>query len=350
MTDASRPRICVFSERLAPPFDEGIKNVALEVIRELFLDYTLLSLTTFGEDVPEYGIRNLRAGKSLLSAALGRAIRTFSPDMIVYIPTASHTLASFLRARVLGWYAPGARVHMIALQPRSLGRAGRLLIPRLCPHRVWVQSDRSAALLRSLGCRVGMFPGGVDGGRFRPVSSQARVRMRARYDLPEDAFVVLHVGHINANRNVELLSRVQELHGCQAVLVGSTSTPQDVTLTDRMRERGVRVITHFLAHVEELYQLSDCYFFPVLSSTGCIEAPLSILEAMACDLPVVTTRYGGIPQQFPLGDGLLYGDDAEGLLHQVEVAKSMRKAGTRAMVEPFTWRAVLRSTILREDV
>lgn len=225
MTDLSRPRICVFSERLAPPFDEGIKNVALAVIRELSRDHSLLSLTTFGEDVPESGIRNLRAGKSLISTALRRAIRTFSPEIIVYIPTASHTLASFLRARVLGWYAPRARVHMIALQPRSLGRTGRLLIPRLCPHQAWVQSDRSAALLRSLGCRVGMFPGGVDGARFRPVSSQARVSLRAHYDLPEDAFVVLHVGHINANRNVELLSRVQELSGCQAVLAGSTSTP-----------------------------------------------------------------------------------------------------------------------------
>ena len=349
MTDLSRPRICVFSERLAPPFDEGIKNVALAVIRELSRDHILLPLTTFGEDVPEYGIRNLQAGKSLISASLGGAIRMFSPDIIVYIPTASHTLASFLRARVLGWYAPGARVHMIALQPRSLTWSGRRLIPRLCPYRVWVQSDRSVALLRSLGCRVGRFLGGVDGVRFQPVSSRARASLRARYDLPENAFVVLHVGHINANRNVELLSSVQKLSGCQAVLAGSTSTPQDVTLIDRMREHGVRVITRFLAHVEEIYQLSDCYFFPVISSTGCIEAPLSILEAMACDLTIVTTRYGGIPQQFPGGDGLLYGDDAEDLLRQVEVAKSLRKAGTRAMVEPFTWRAVLRSTILRED-
>ena len=161
-------RVCVLSERLAPPFDEGIKNVALSIIRELSRDHSLLALTAFGQDVPEYGIRNLRAGKSLISVALGRAIRAFGPDIIAYIPTASHTLASFLRTRVLGWYAPGARVHMIALQPRSLGWGGRFLVPRLRPHRVWVQSDRSAALLRSAGCQVGMFPGGVDSERFRP--------------------------------------------------------------------------------------------------------------------------------------------------------------------------------------
>ena len=349
MSDTSRPRICVFSERLAPPFDEGIKNLALAVIRELSRDHSLLALTTFGEDVPEHGIRNVRAGKSLISVELGRAIRRFGPDIICYIPTASHTLASFLRARVLGWYAGGARVHLVALQPRLLGRAGRSLIPWLCPQRVWVQSDRSAGLLRSVGCRVGILPGGVDTGHFHPVSPETKASLRDRYGLPVDSFILLHVGHINANRNVELLSRVHGLRGCQAVLVGSTSTPQDGALVDRMRERGVVVVTSFVDHVEEFYQLSDCYFFPVVSSTGCIEMPLSILEAMACDLPVVTTRYGGVTQQFPGGDGFLYGDDAEALLEQVEVARSTREPGTRRMVEPFTWRAVLQRTLLCED-
>jgi len=305
-----RLRICVFSERLSPPFDEGIKNLALAVIRELSHRHSVLALTAFGQDVPEYGIRNIRVGKSLIGRELRSAIRAFDPGIICYIPTASHTLASFLRARVLGCYARGARVHMIALQPRPLGSVARALVPRLCPHRLWVQSDRSAELLRSLGCRVGMLPGAVDTGRFRPVSEATGASLRARHGVPEDRFVVLHAGHINANRNVELLSRIQALKGCQAVLVGSTSTPQDAGLAQRLRESGVLVITGFQEHIEEWYQLADCYFFPVLSATGSIEVPLSVLEAMACDLPVVTTRYGGLARQFPEGEGLLYGDDA----------------------------------------
>ena len=56
-----------------------------------------------------------------------------------------------------------------------------------------------------------------------------------------------------------------------------------------------------------------------------------------------------LPQQFPGGDGLLYGDDTEALLRYVEVAKRIRNPGTRAMVATFTWRAVLQSTILCED-
>jgi len=345
----SRLRICVFSERLAPPFDEGIKNLATAVICELSRRHTVLSLTAFGEDVPEYGIRNVRAGKSLIDRDLAKSIRGFDPHIICYIPTASHTLASFLRARVLGCYARGSRVHMVALQPRRLGRVERMLIRRLCPHRVWVQSDRSAELLRSIGCRVGMLPGGVDTERFRPVPASTKAGLRARHGLSEDEFIVLHAGHINANRNVEVLSNVQHLAGCRAVLLGSTSTPQDAGLVERLRGSGVLVITEYLERVEEWYQLADCYLFPVLSATGSIEVPLSVLEAMACNLPVVTTRYGGLVGQFSGAVGLLYGDDGDALIDQVTAAMTVDDAGTRALVEPFTWETILSNTILAED-
>jgi len=348
--DRSRPRICLFSERIARPFDEGFKNVALAIIRELSKRADLLALTAFGQDVPEYGIVNLRANRGLLSVELGGAIRDFSPELLCYIPTASYTLPSFLRARVLEWYARGARVDMIALQPRTLGLMARALVPLVRPDYVWVQSPGSRAELEALGCRVGILPSGVDTERFRPVRPAVKARLRAEHGISGEEFVVLHVGHINPNRNVETLGRVQELPGCQAVLAGSTSTPQDAELVSRLRDKGVRVYTGYLEHVEELYQMADCYFFPVASPTGCIEMPLSILEAMASDLPVVTTRYGGVPSAFSEAGGLLYGEDAEELLVQVKAARHLAGPGARHDVEPFTWGAILERTLLREGL
>ena len=127
---------------MAPPFDEGIKNLALAVIRELSQDHEVLALTCLGQDMPEHGIRNVRAGRSLISAELARVVRGFDPDIVCYIPTASYTLASFLRAKVLSYYARRACVHMVALQPRPLGRLERFLISRLCPCRLWVHRFR----------------------------------------------------------------------------------------------------------------------------------------------------------------------------------------------------------------
>jgi glycosyltransferase involved in cell wall biosynthesis len=347
---AVRRRAIVFSELLAPPFDEGFKNLALAMIREMGRDREVLGLTNFGADVPEYGIRKVTAGKHLFSTDLRSAVRDFAPDDIYYIPTASHTLSSFMRARVLKWYASRARVHLVVLQPRPLNGLARFLIPHLSPDKIWAQSRRSVSLLRTLDQDVGVMPGGVDTERFRPVDAAVKSSLRREFDLAEDAFIVLHVGHIKAKRNVELLCRVQkEIPGVQVVLVGSTSTEQDGELARRITGRGVRIITDYLPHIQQMYQLADCYLFPVLADTGSIEIPLSMLESLACDVPVVTTRYGGMEQQFPDSETLRYADDADGLIRAVAAVREQSPTGMRMQVEPFGWRAVLEKSILADD-
>ncbi|MFH1845471.1 MAG: glycosyltransferase [bacterium] len=346
MGNASQLRAVVFSELLAPPFDEGFKNLALALIRELGRERQVVGLTSFGADIPEYGIRKVKAGKSLLSSELRRVVRSFAPDDIYYIPTASYTLASFLRAQVLRLYGRNTRVHLIVLQPRHLGPFARALIPHLAPYRVWAQSPNTVSLLTALGQKVGTMPSGVDADRFRPVSSKEKRGLRVEFELTPDAFVVLHVGHIKEKRNVELLARVQELPGCQAVLVGSTSTRQDEALGRRLVAAGVKIIRDYVPRIEQLYQLADCYLFPVLAETGSIEIPLSMLESMACGVPVVTTPYGGMEQQFPASEALRYGNDAAELVLGVQAVQKSRPTGMRELVEPFTWTAVFKRTIL----
>ena len=158
MVVMNQHRICVLSERLARPFDEGFKNLSLSLIREFSREHKVLGLTTLGEDLPELGVRRVRASKSLLSIALWRCISAFRPRTIYYVPTASYTLFSFMRARVLASYGRGADVEMIALQPRNLGRLSRAIIPRFCPDFLWVQSPQSMGMLDELGCPAGLLP------------------------------------------------------------------------------------------------------------------------------------------------------------------------------------------------
>lgn len=330
-------RICVFSERMAPPFDEGIKNYALRLARSLMGQHEIVLLTTMGRGVPEHGLENRGGNRLLLSPSLARRLFVFRPELILYIPTACATLFSFLRARLLKMYGRGAPVVLLAMQPRRYGRLARLLMPHLKPDLILVQSERTRLSLGFLNTEIGFFPPGIDMERFQPADAARRLALRRTYGLRPEDYVLLHVGHLNPGRNVQLLKAMQAVPGNQVVVVGSTSTPQDGALVHELREAGVRVIPEYLPNIAEMYQLADCYLFPVIAETACVDVPLSVLEAMACDLAVITTPYGGLPLLFAAGEGFRYVKSIDEMVTMVEECKRLRCPGTRQMVQEYAW-------------
>jgi len=57
--------------------------------------------------------------KTFSSYCLFREIKNFNPVVVLYIPSPSATLFSFMRTKVLKLYTRKAKVVMIALQPRE---------------------------------------------------------------------------------------------------------------------------------------------------------------------------------------------------------------------------------------
>ena len=334
-------RLLYFSEALVPPFDEGIKKAALSLLRELRKSHEVLALTSRGPGIPEDGVRRIHANRLLASRGLGNEVRAFQPEQALYFPTACATLFSFVRARMLALYA-GVPAAMIAFQPRRYGRKARLLIPLLRSGPIWAQGRATAEPLRDLGCDVRMLPPAVDSQQFIPVDIAARTALRGKYSIAEDAYVVLHVGHLLPNRNVPLLASLQAGTDAQVVAVGSTAFGADESLVRTLRDAGVLVMDRYLPHVEEMYQLADCYVFPVRSAMGSIEIPLSVLEAMACNLPVVSTRFGELPALFPEGDGIRYFETEAEMIARVQETRRGGPVRTRERVQPYTWAAAAR--------
>lgn len=344
-------RIVVFAERLRPPFDEGFKNTTIALVRALRNTGEVTALTTLGDDIPGEGVRNIAANRLLLSRELRQALKKADPEVVIYVPTASATPAAMLRTRVLQAYAPRAHVAMLALQPRAYSALARSVVCALRPRLILVQSLAMAETLSGMGCRVQQVRSGVDHDRFTPVSPGERERLRRELRLPAEAFIVLHAGHINEGRNIGLLAGVQRA-GCQAVLLGSTSTEQDERLAHELEKDGVLVLRRFVNRVERYYQAADCYLFPVSSDTGAIAVPLSVLEAMSCNLPVVTTPYGDLPNLFAPGAGLAFAGNNAELLAAVLDVRRHPGADTRSRVLSHTWPAVAQDileAILRES-
>jgi glycosyltransferase involved in cell wall biosynthesis len=180
--------------------------------------------------------------------------------------------------------------------------------------------------------------------RFTPVSEFHKERLRRCHDVPLDAFVVLHVGHINASRGIHLLEEIQGQGDVQVVLVGSTSTPHDVELSQQLERAGIIVRREYIEDIQEIYQLSDCYLFQVSSEQAAIELPLSVLEAMACNLPIITTRYGALGDLFPEGDGLVFAQTPEEVLTALcALKRDHLHPQTRRLVQAFSWENVIKT-------
>ncbi len=332
-------RVVCFSERLRAPYDEGIKSFAAHLIRALAAEHDVLAFTTDGADDAEYGIKDVDANRLLLSAPLGGRMRRFRPQATVYVPTACGTVFSFLRARTLRWYSGGAPTALITLQPRPYTAVGKRLVGRLAPDWVLAQSTRTADLLSALGCRTAVLPPAVDAQRFRPASTAEKEALRQKYQVPATATVATHVGHLKQKRNLSQFVELQAVEGYHTVVVGSSSTDQDVTLKQELRRTGATVIDKYVANIDDIYRLSDVYLFLAEGDTAAIELPLSILEAMACNLPIICTPFGGLTDHFRQGEGLFYWDGDTAIRDIAERAVSTPCA-TRALVESRTWSAL----------
>jgi glycosyltransferase involved in cell wall biosynthesis len=336
-------KICLISEDLGDPLDEGFKKFTSSLAAALSAEYDLLAMSRNGLDKGTCRAEAVAMNRFLLNRGLRRRIRKFAPDIICYVPSSSGTLNSMVRARVLKWYGRDAKIVLISLQPRKFSRCSAWLASRLCPDMMLVQSEESVEYLKRLGCVAHFLPSGVDPDLFAPVSTARKAELRRRHKLPAEAFLLLHVGHINPARGISLFMDLQREPGIQVILVGSTSTPQDEELAHQLEMAGVRVIREYLPGIQEIYQLSDCYLFQVSGKTSAIEIPLSVLEAMACNLPVITTRFGGLRDLFSEGGGLLFAETREQMLDGISQVRSGMKVRTREMVTAISWGAILKT-------
>jgi glycosyltransferase involved in cell wall biosynthesis len=315
--------------------DEGLRSVSIRFLKELEKRHEVIAFNT-GESLGWKSVRNMRR---------------FKPDVLHYLT--GPTVRSFAVLRAYKLLLRDVICIASATRPFFSSKS-RWAVSFLKPDLVLTQATRWETFFRSKGIKAIPLMNGVDLACFQPVNrQQTRKELRQKYGIPIDKFVVLHVGHIKENRNVEIFAHLQQSSDVQCVVVGNTSTEMDRSLKDRLRSAGCVVINEFVEKIAELYQLSDCYVFCVkdvaandyptrYQQVGVIDTPLSVLEAMASNLPVVTTRIGSLPRLFEEQDGFRFYDGSlENLLQKIETVRKNPTAKTREMVAPYDWTRII---------
>ncbi len=289
-------KVLLITEYLNPPYDEGIKKTVYNLYLELNKKYDLQVICRYG--FKKENIHIIDTNPLFFSKEVKSIIKKFKPDTLIYLPFQSSTFASYLRLNVFSFFVEKNKTIFIALQPKPLKKWQQFIIKFIKPKFALTPSPSLQYFWKSLNIDYQLVPLLTDLTIFKPISnSNTKQSLRKKYDLPKDAFIISHMGHLNEGRNLKTLIPLQK-KGAQIVIVGSSSTPEDAkgknSLKEELLNSGIIIINKFIENIEEIYQLSDVYIFPVVAKNSSIGMPLSILEARACGVPVITTNYGSV--------------------------------------------------------
>lgn len=164
---------------------------------------------------------------------------------------------------------------------------------------VTTPTQTAARLLRQIGLQKEVLPisCGIDRSRFRP--SVNRTALRRKYSLPEEKKILLYVGRLDKEKNIDLIlrgfSRVARKIDLNLVIAGQGA--EENRLKSLAHALGINECVAFTGFVPDedlagLYAMADCF---IIAGTAELQSIVT-MEAMASGLPVIAVRAMALPE------------------------------------------------------
>ncbi|MFK5891818.1 MAG: glycosyltransferase [Pseudomonadota bacterium] len=256
--------------------DEGAKNVATNLSKSFEKTSEVLTI----HQRKAWHINNLLKAIS------------FKPDIVMSIhgPSIKTIILLFIYKIICR-----CKSVIVAAQPHN--KSSMLSIASFLPvDFVFAQSKNWYDKFTKHKINTILLPNGVDTEKFTPNQNKAELlETYLKLGLSDTDKILLHIGPVNYNRNHELLMKVASNTDWKVVIIGSTTAPFSQELFDKIKDSGVIAFNEYFPYINQLYSVANYYIFPVTDENGSIEFPLTVLEAMACNCPVISTRFKGIP-------------------------------------------------------
>jgi glycosyltransferase involved in cell wall biosynthesis len=151
--------------------------------------------------------------------------------------------------------------------------------------------------------KIHLIPNGVDTNHFIPVGPETKLSLREKLKLPCDRSIAIYTGRLVSYKGLPLLLQVwNKLRSEQKEILLLLIGTGGFDIHNCERELHDYVVSHQLEqhvcftgevqNVAEYLQASDFFVFPTENEAF----GASVVEAMACALPVITTPVGALKE------------------------------------------------------
>lgn len=334
----------ILSDCLTETADEGCIKVASSLVKRLKQHAPEITVISY-ERKPLYSDIHLKLNKFFLNIELLGAVRK-KCGKVLYIPFASNTLASVVRICILSWFS-GGKVEVLFALRHPMKMPAKIVLGLSKAELIVLSSDSERFYTQETRNKVVYLKTGVDTKKFLPITAEKKEKLRKKYNVSPNKKVLLHVGHLKRGRNVECLLKIEERYHIFLAISSVTKTEIDMELRKQLeRKENITIIDTYLENVEELYQMADIYLFPVLQKENCIDAPLSVLEAASCNVPIITTAYGEL-ENFSDEPGFCFISDfsRRNLNQKADEMAECRECHNREAVLKYDWEYAVRKIL-----
>ena len=327
----------IISNSLAEKSDEGCVKASKSIIKRL-KGKTKEAYVISYDRYSDISDNHLKLNKFLISRRLKKIIKEKN-DKVIYFPFPSRPIATAVRIFNLSRYSKNGLDVFISMQT-SMDPISKLLLKLSRANFLLLSMDAYECFKAIVGeKRVTHLKAGVDTKKFLPVSSDEQLRLKKKYGFDSEKPLVLHVGHLNKGRNIFELTKISK--NFQVLLVVSTLTQGEwdwELKNELLLNSNIRIIDDYVENIEEIFAMSDVYFFPVLEYGKCIDIPLSCMEAASCNKPIITTRYGEM-KAFEGTRGFYFIDsfDEVSVNNLINEALSLENITTRNSALEYDW-------------
>lgn len=196
--------------------------------------------------------------------------------------------------------------------------------------------------------KVFLIPNGLNLEEFENLPQ--REEFERLYPQLKEKKVILFLGRIHPIKGLDILAKafgtvLKKRDNIQLIIAGPDDDGYKNMVVEMLKVEGALnnvIFTSMLTGNEKLAALSRADIFVLPSSSEGFS--ISVLEAMACGLPVVITKQCNFPEVEELGAGKVIDTDATQLsdalielLDNPDLCKEIGNRGKRLVAEKYTW-------------